>query len=578
MSRVRYVLSMPEPATHLLHVRVEVDGAPGPHTDFVLPAWTPGSYRIRDFARHVQEFSAGGRTWTKTDKSRWRVEGGGSVAVEYKVFAFELSVRSSHLDSDHAFVNGAGVFMLADGMKDDPVELSIRAPRGWRTATALRSRRGRFLASGYDELADSPIEIGSFERRTFRVGGRRHELAIHGPGNHDPARLVADLKKIVEAERRIFRELPYERYVFILHHVPEGGGGLEHRASTALQYPPYQYRPREKYENFLELAAHEFFHLWNVKRIRPEMLGPFDYEREVYTRLLWVMEGITSYYDTLVVTRAKLASADRYLKKTSERIRKFEEKPGRRKQALSASSFDAWIGLYQPNENAPNCQMSYYEKGELVGMCLDLELRQRTAGRKSLDDVMRLLWTEWGRRDRGFPEDEFRRTCERVAGGSLAAFWRDFVDGTAEIPWGRFLAHVGIELHREPEKPAEGEPPRDAKPWLGASLQKSAGGMAVSAVVEGGPAWKAGLSVKDEIVALDGLKAGEDLERRLDEASPGDRVRLALFRSGVLRELEVVLGRRDAGTRALRRVKSPTALQKRIYEGWLGHPWAPDRR
>jgi predicted metalloprotease with PDZ domain len=390
--------------------------------------------------------------------------------------------------------------------------------------------------------------------------------------------MAEDLRKIVEAEKRIFGELPYDRYVFILHHVPEGGGGLEHRNSTALQYPPYQHRPREKYENFLELAAHEFFHLWNVKRIRPEMLGPFDYVREVHTRLLWVMEGITSYYDTLIVTRAKLAGADRYLKKTSERIRRFEEKPGRRRQSLSASSFDAWIGLYQPNENAANCQMSYYEKGELVGMCLDLEIRRRTSGRKSLDDVMRLLWREWGRKDRGFPEGEFRRACERTAGGSLAAFWKDLVDGTAEIPWNRYLGVAGVEWAREPEKPAEGEAPRAVKPWLGASFQKSPGGMTVMSVVEGGPAWKAGLSVRDEVVALDGLRAGEDLERRLDEAAPGTRVRLSFFRSGILRELVATPGRRDAGTWSLKRTKSPTPLQKRIYEGWLGCRWGADRR
>ena len=404
MSRVRYVLSMPEPATHLLHVRVEVEGAPGPATYFVMPAWTPGSYKIRDYAKNVQDFSAGPHAWRKIDKSRWRVEAGGTVAVEYDVWAFELSVQSSHLDADHAFVNGASVFCSADGLKDAPVSLEIRAPRGWRVATGLDPAGKGYAAPGYDVLVDSPIEIGTFEQRTFRVKGVPHHLVLHGPGNHDPKRLVEDLKKIVETEVRILRHIPYRRYVFFLHNSTERGGGLEHLNSTALQYPPYSYRPREKYENFLELAAHEFFHLWNVKRIRPEQLGPFDYEKEVYTGLLWVMEGITSYYDTLVVCRAKLFSAERYFKKTAERIQKYEDKPGRKRQSLSSSSFDTWIKLYQPNENAPNCQMSYYEKGELVGMCLDLEIRHRTRGRRSLDDVLRLLYAEWARKGKGFPE------------------------------------------------------------------------------------------------------------------------------------------------------------------------------
>jgi predicted metalloprotease with PDZ domain len=334
------------------------------------------------------------------------------------------------------------------------------------------------------------------------------------------------------------------------------------------------YRPREKYENFLELAAHEFFHTWNVKRIRPEMLGPFDYTKEVHTTLLWVMEGITSYYDTLLCCRAKLFDDDRYLKKAAERIDRFEEKPGRRRQTLAESSFDAWVKLYQPSENASNCQMSYYEKGELAGLCLDLDLRRRTGGKRSLDDVMRLLYEEWARKGLGFPEPEFRRTCERVAGGSLQGFWNEVVDGVGDVDWNARLRPFGLELVLEPKKAEEGEAPRKRRPWLGASLQKSSAGALVASVVEGGPAWNAGVSPKDEILALDGLRVGaDDLEKRIDERRPGGRVRLSLFRSGALREIPVVLGSKANAVRVLRRRKDAGSAERRLYEGWLGVPF-----
>ena len=572
--RIRYTLAMPAPGSHLFHVRVDLQGAPGDRVDFVLPSWTPGSYKIRDYARHVQDFDAPRRAWSKVEKNRWRVLGGGQVSVEYAVWAFEMGVQACHLDVEHGYVNGAGVFMYVDGLKDLPVELEIRAPRGWRVATGLKKRGRAWTASSYDVLIDCPIEIGTFTKRTFRVKGVPHHWVEHGPANHDPDRLLADVRRLVETEVKIMGHIPYEDYTFIVHNSPERGGGLEHMNSTSLQVPPTSYRPREKYDNFLELVAHEFWHLWNVKRIKPEMLGPFDYEKEVYTSLLWVMEGLTSYYDTIVPCRARLFAPEKYFKRMAERMQKYEDKPGRLRQSLSASSFDTWIKLYQPNDNAINCQMSYYEKGELVGMCLDLEIRRRTSNRLSLDDVMRLVYEEWGRDGRGFPEGEFRRACERVAGGSLERFWADYVDGTAEIPWNRFLAVAGCRLQREPRKPEEGEAPRRERPWFGLGTQRSGAHLSVASVTEGSPAWKAGLSVKDDLVALDGARiVPEEWEKRVDELEPGDRVRLTLFRNGFLRELPLVVGARENAAWVIRRLDHPTEAQRRVYEGWLWNPW-----
>jgi len=569
MMKIRYVVSMPDPSSHLLRVRLEVRGAPGGSLDLVLPVWTPGSYKVRDYARHLQDFRAGRHAWRKVDKSRWRVQAGGDVDVEYSVFAFELSVQSSYLDSDFASINGAGVFLYVDGAKDAPIEVAVRPPAGWAVHTGLEKRGKVWVAPDYDALVDCPIDCGRQEKRTFKVRGVPHHWVTQGPSNAPP-RLLADVKRIVEAEVKLIGEIPYDHYTFLVHHSTERGGGLEHRNSTVLQVPGTAYRPREKYDNVLELVAHEFWHLWNVKRIKPEQLGPFDYEREVYTSLLWVMEGLTSYYDTLIPCRAKLFTPEKYFKRMADRVQKYEEKPGRRRQSLSESSFDTWVKLYQPNENSLNCQMSYYEKGELVGMCLDLEIRHRTRNAKSLDDVMRLLWKQWGREGRGFPEGEFRRACERIAGGSLERFWADLVDGTAEIPWNRFLGIAGCRLEKEPKKPEEGEPARRSRPWLGASM----GGLTVSSVLEGSPAAKAGLSAKDELVALNGAKvAAADWDKRLDELEPGERARLTVFRAGFLKELSVTLGAKDNATWTIKPVEKPTAEQRSIYESWLGVKW-----
>ncbi|HLY11977.1 MAG TPA: PDZ domain-containing protein [Planctomycetota bacterium] len=573
MTHVHYSVSIPDPNSHLVHVRMTVRDLPGDSADFVMPAWTPGSYKVRDYAKNVQDFSAGRRPWRKVDKSRWRVAAGGDVTVEYTVWAFELSVQSSHVDADHAFLNGASVFFYVDGHKDAPVTMDLAIPRGWRIASGLEVRGRTLTAPDYDILVDSPIEIGTFTKRTFKAGGIPHHLVIHGEGNYQEQKMVDDIRRIVETEIKILRHVPYSHYTFILHNSAERGGGLEHLNSTALQYPALGYKPREKYENFLELVAHEFFHLWNVKRIHPDVLGPFDYEREVYTTLLWVMEGFTSYYDTIVPCRAKLWSPDKYFKKMAERIQKYEEKPGRKRQSLSESSFDTWIKLYQPNENSTNCQMSYYEKGELVGLCLDLELRRRTENRKSLDDVMRALYRDYGRHREGFPEAEFKRACEKIA-GNLDRFFRDLVDGVAEIPWNHYLDIAGLKLEKEPRKPEEGEAPRKVRAWLGIGTAKAGGVLSIASVVEGAPAWKAGLSAKDEVIAIDGLKLpADDFERRLDDYEAGDRATFTIFRSGHLREIPVTLGAKENVTWTIRRGKAPSALQKKIYEGWLWAKW-----
>ncbi len=574
MPHIHYTVGMPDPATHLFEVTIDLDGVEGDSVDLVMPVWTPGSYKVRDYARNVQEFEAGKLRWGKTAKHRWRVFPAGRtrVRVTYKVYAYELNVRGLHLDADHAYFNGAAVFLYLDGHKHVPATVAIRTK--WKVATGLeRIAPNRWRAADYDVLVDSPVECGSFELHRWRQLGREHRFAIHGPVNRDRTSLLRDVRAIVGAQARLFGGLPYRDYTFILHTTSAEGGGLEHLNSTSLQYPPNQFRAREKYERFLQLVSHEFFHLWNVKRIHPSALGPFDYEKESYTGLLWVMEGFTSYYEVMALRKAKVVPSKSVFKLWGERIQQFLDKPGRRRQSLSESSFDSWIKFYNPTEHTPNAQISYYEKGALVGLCLDLEIRGRTKGRKSLDDVMRALWEDWGRRGVGFPEPEFKRTVERVAGSKFDEFWWDYIDGTVEIDFDRFLRHAGCRLAKEPKK--EDDRPLPArKTWLGIVGGRAGDRVLVTTVRAGSPAEGGGICARDEIVAIDNARVGaDDWEKRVEERRPGDRVRVALLRGPFLRELEVVLGERENVAVAVQRVAKPTALQRKIYESWMAEKW-----
>jgi predicted metalloprotease with PDZ domain len=567
VSRIRYSLSFPRPSNHLIDVLLEIDEVHAAFVDLVMPAWIPGSYKIRDFARHVQEFRA--PRFRKVDKSTWRVETGGRsrLRVRYRVYAFEMAVRTSHLDADHAHLNPSSVCMYVEGRRDEPCEVRLAIPRGWRVATGLSRRGGAWAAESYDHLADSPIELGRFQRRTFRVRGKPHEFAICGPGNHDIDAIVRDTARIVEAGARLFGGLPYDRYVFILHSTEGGGGGLEHRNSTSLMFPRMDFKPRENYRRCLNLIAHEFFHTWNVKRILPEAFRPYDYTREVYTDLLWAMEGLTDYYALLLVGRARLLTAAEVRETLGQWLEEYRQKPSRRVQSLSESSFDTWIKLYQPNEQSVNSTMSYYEKGKIVGLLLDMEIRRRSRGRRSLDDVMRGLYREFAERGRGIDRSDLVRLAEEAAGGELGAFFRDFVDGTRELPLDRALRTVGLRVK-------SGSGKNRPKATLGVTTNKHSDRIVVNSVLAGSPAEAAGLSAHDEIVAVDGLRATTECWNRVVETSrPGQSLRLDLFRGGILKSLSVRLGTPPRFPSAVERAPMASAERKRNHRSWIGLDW-----
>jgi predicted metalloprotease with PDZ domain len=585
---ISYTIAMPRPQTHLYEVTLTINASDGPTLDVALPVWTPGSYMVREYARHVQEFAAtaGGRAlpWRKLDKSTWRIEATQAtpISISYKVYANELSVRTSHLDSSHGYFNPATVCMYIPGRTAEPAAVHVIAPDGWRVTTGLQtdhdSDDGRsFVAQDYDELVDAPFECGTHRLLRFDVDGIPHDIALWGHGNEDADRIVADTQKIVVAARDFFGGLPYARYTFIVHLSSERGGGLEHRNSVTMLINRWSFQPNRSYERYLQLTSHEFFHVWNVKRIRAAPLGPFDYSRENYTRQLWAMEGVTEYYTDILLLRAGLITPERYRELLAEAIASLQSQPGRAQQSLEQSSFDAWIKLYRPDENTLNSAISYYLKGAQVALLLDLEIRQRTASERSLDDVLRYLYRTYPIDGPGIPEDGgYRAAVEAVVSSatapgdarSFATFFARFIAGTDELDYDRALGYAGLRLDWSHERrPEDGRAPA----WLGLKLKTENGRPKVSAVLSDSPAYLAGIAAGDELLALDGYRTSEDdLNARLAERRPGERVTLTVFRREELLNIPVTLVAAPYDKLALRPMDTPTAEQRQLYLRWIG--------
>ncbi len=580
---VRYRVSMPQPHSHLFQVEARFPAADDALTA-VLPVWTPGSYLVREYARHVQDVTAsteGGQALPiqRLDKRSFRVASRGrAVVFRYRVYANELTVRTSHLDGTHGYFNGATLFLYAEAMRRREHRVRIDAPAGWQTFVALEPQGEEYVAPDYDELVDSPFEMGPHTPLQFVAAGVPHQVVVWGDPVPDKDRLLGDLQKICETEAKLFGGLPVKRYLFLVYLTDKGRGGLEHKASTALLFPRQGFATGKGWEDFLTLATHEYFHLWNVKRIKPRALVPFDYSQEVYTSLLWAFEGTTSYYDNLLVRRAGLMSAPRYLTRVGETLTSLHGTPGRKVQSLSDASFNAWIKHYRPDENSANSAISYYLKGEVVAMLLDLEIRRATSDARGLDDVMRLLWSRHGG-EGGVPEDGVEAAAKEVAGRDLSGFFDRALRSTEELDYSAF-AHVGLEARfrvRESVGDKGGTPPRwkgnELRPrgWLGVTTKGQNG---IASVLDGSPAMQAGVYADDEVLALDGYKVdGSALIQRTEEKKPGEAVTLTLFRRDKLLTVPVTLGSKPADAVYLARMEKPSDVQKAAYQSWLGAAW-----
>jgi len=557
---VVYTVRQAQPAAHRFEVDCRI-ADPDPQGQVVsLPAWVPGSYMIRDYARHVVslEAQAGGEAVAvrKLDKSSWRVDPvEGPLVLRAVVYAHDLSVRGAYLDGRHAFVNGVCLFLRVHGRETERCVMHLLPPPGptpqrWRVATTLTRLSGAswefgsFEAAGHDHLIDRPLLMGPLTLVEFTVAGVPHALAIAGRHAADVSRLGEDLTLLCEHHIDFFgRPPPMDRYLFLLTVLNEGYGGLEHNDCTALVCCSTDLPVRGRrqmspgYRKLLGLVSHEYFHLWNVRRIRPAEFSPCDLSRETYTRQLWIFEGITSYYDDLALLRSGLIGADAYLRLLARTLTAVYRTPGRRRQTLEEASFDAWIKFYRQDENAPNAMVSYYHKGAMVALALDLEIRVRSSDRYSLDDVMRAMWAEYGDSAAGMPRGRLEALAEEVTGLDLKTFFDSSLRSTLDPPVGILLAQAGIRLHLRAARSASdrgGEPAAGEdrhRGWLGMRTRADHGRLCVRHVLDDGPAQQAGISAGDELVALNGRRIRpDDFERSLDMLAVGDTVELQLFR------------------------------------------------
>ncbi len=541
---ISYELGMPEPHTHYFEVGMNVNDYKVSYFDVKMPVWAPGSYLIREFAKSVEDVkaTAGGKDIEvkKINKNTWRVfnKKKTDVKITYKVYAFELSVRTSFIDMSHAYLNGTSVFMYVDNKIGVGGELTIKPYKDWKEISTgmpiVDGNKWKRSFENYDILVDSPIEIGNQEIFTFDAAGVKHTVAMYGQGNYDVEQLKKDMARVVESCTNVFGFNPNKEYTFIIHNLTVGSGGLEHLNSTTLQVDRWTYKDK-KYKGFLSLVAHEYFHLWNVKRIRPVELGPFNYEEENYTSLLWIMEGFTSYYDELLLLRSGFYDEDRYLNKLTGTITRVENQPGNKVLPLSESSLDAWIKLYRPNENSYNTTISYYSKGSLVAAMLDLEIINATNGEKSLDDVLIYLYKNYHEKaGRGFNEQEAKAAIEKVAGKKMDDFFNQHIYGTETIDYNAFFKHVGIEI-KDLNK-------NKKKPSLGARTSDQHGKLVVNSVTRNTTAYEGGLNAKDEILAINGNRAtSKNLKDLIELNKVGDNIKVLIARDGIIMELNMNL-------------------------------------
>lgn len=566
---LHYWVAMPQPESHLLEVTLQVSGWNAPQLDLKMPVWTPGSYLVREYARHVQNFQVcqPQQRWRKLAKNHWQIETAGvsEVTLRYQVFANELTVRTNHLDASHAFFNGAALFFYLPGWQQQPIRVTIQPPPDWQIATALPpvpDQVNSFEAANFDQLVDSPFEIGLHQRYEFESLGKPHQLVIWGQGNTNPAQIVADTQKIIQVEAEIFGGLPYEQYLFILHQTAQGFGGLEHKDSCALIYPRFSFRSEEGYQRFMQLVAHEFFHLWNVKRIRPKGLEVFDYDAENYTPSLWFSEGTTSYYDVMLPLRAGIYDAQTGIKLLGKEISRYLTTPGRQVQMLGESSFDAWIKLYRRDSNSDNNQISYYLKGEMFSLILDLLIRARHENRRSLDDVLRQLWQQFGQPEVGFTPEQLQAAIESVAGIELSVLFEHCLNSTLELPLEQYLEPFGLRILPESTD--------NAPPYLGLTMAEGSRNL-IRFVEFGSPAQQAGIDPDDELLAIDGLRVkGSQLAERLNNYQPQDTIQLTLFHQDELRSYSVRLAAPRPKSYQLVAVEAPSEAQSRNFAGWMG--------
>ncbi len=558
-----------------------------------LPAWTPGSYLIRDYARLVDRVrlvrgQAEEPLVEKLDKQRWPLPASkDGLVIRYRVYGNELTVRTNHFDPTHAQVIPAATFMVPEAQKGRPWNIRFEGfPKGWSVASGLTPAQGGFLASDFDDLVDSPFEVGPFRLHAFDLDGARFEMALSGPHNGDEARMVEGTKAIVAQAGKIFGGFPFKRYVFFLTFSPKTGGGLEHKASTSLLSDPFRFEKADGYYGLFNLVAHEFFHVWNVKAMHDPVLGPFDYGQENYTRLLWFHEGFTSYMEHAIVLRSGVVPWSQVSKTLATEWTNQIQRPGWAEQSLEESSFDSWIRQYKPHEFTPNSTVGYYDKGEVVGWLMDATLRAATGGAKGLDDLFAHLWNTRG--TKGVTDADVQAAFKAISGQNAKPFWEAFIRGRAPLDPKPIEQAFGLKL--ELKAPWELLSPEDLKDADAVARAKAFTGLLFAPVAPGSPepptAWNvlpgtpaasAGLSFGHEILAVNGWRTttATDARKRVADTGVGGTAEITFADRGRVLTTKVKVV--EDPRRSLRIQPSPlaTEAQKAAFKAWTGQPHPP---
>ncbi|MDH5444256.1 MAG: PDZ domain-containing protein [Gammaproteobacteria bacterium] len=602
---VQYTIKPSRPEAHIYQVSCYIKN-PDPEGQIVyMPAWIPGSYMIRDFAKNIVQIKAmsDGKPikFEKRDKQTWQCAPcSEALTLEYEVYAWDLSVRTAHLDTSHAYYNGSSVFLAVKGKEWESCGVEIQSPDGnqykdWRVATCLSRAEaelygfGTYTAGNYEELIDHPVEMANFTLASFEAGGILHDIVITGKHRADMDRLCQDLQAICQSHIDLFGELPdMQRYLFLVMVVGSGYGGLEHRSSTSLlcsrnNLPlANQTELTDDYVAFLGLCSHEYFHTWNIKQIKPEAFLPYNLQQESYTKQLWAFEGFTSYFDDLALVRTGLIKPQRYLELLGQTATRVWHGSGRLKQSAAESSFDAWTKFYKQDENAPNAIVSYYTRGALLALSVDCLIRQHTNDNKSLDDVMRHLWQEYGKPQKGVPEARIEEIISTFAGVELSEFFNKHLHGTEDIPLPELLNHVGVNFLLRPAENMDdkgGKPASSNQPvsGMGARFVKHELGALLTHVFDNGPAQRAGLSAGDVIIAIDQLKTDKaNIDKTLASYTPGSTIFVHAFRRDELMELSVTLAVSEENTCVITLDDKATNEQYQARNTWLRYPYSED--
>jgi predicted metalloprotease with PDZ domain len=574
---IRYTLRFPAPQTNYVEVEAVVPTDGRPSIEMMMAVWTPGSYLVREYERNLEavQARAGGRVLPveKSLKNRWRITTGGAreVTVSYRVYSHEMTVRNNWVEADFAMLNGAPTYLTLVESGARPHEVRLELPAAWHTSVtgmpdAPDGAPHHYRAPDYDTLVDCPIVAGNPAIHRFTIDGKPHLLVDVGEGGvFDGERAARDLERVVQADKQLWGALPYDKYVFF-NVLVSASGGLEHKNSVMMMASRWATGTREKYLAWLSLASHEYFHLWNVKRLRPIELGPFDYEHENYPRSLWISEGLTDYYADLQLARAGLYTPGEYLRELSNAIRTLQTTPARLQQTVEMASYDAWIKQYRPDDNTVNSTISYYTKGAVLGFLLDARIRTATGDARGLDDVMRLALARYSGA-KGFTPEDFRKTASEVAGADLGPWFTRALETTEELDFAEALGWFGLEFQTG-RRPADGA---DEPAWLGAKIKIESGRVLVENVPRGTPAYTGGVNAGDEILAIDDFRIlPDDLDARLAAYRPGRTVVLLVSRRDELKRLDVTLGALPPDRWTLQLRPDVTPSQRAHLMKWIG--------